>query len=74
LETGAVSHNCCGDDAQNGEAQNSCTPLCNCLNNFTTVNIVDAGILSELMFIHNLTHTNRFTEDQTEPIFRPPEA
>ena len=73
-ETGNVSHNCCSDDSQNGEPQNSCNPLCYCYNNITLVNNSPANLLLDVIFIHNLNNTKSHLEGQTDPIFRPPEA
>ena len=73
-ETSAVSHNCCNDDTQNGKAQNSCTSLCNCFNNFPLINFIPADIFLDVIFIHNLTNTKSYIEGQTKRIFRPPEV
>lgn len=73
-ETGNVSHNCCNDDAQNGEAKNSCSPLCYCYNNITLVNNSPANSLLDVISIQNPTNTKFYIEGQTESIFRPPEV
>lgn len=74
VQTDSVEHNCCSGELPNDENQNTCTPLCHCFNMLTLHNITLKSMSLEVKFIHYQTHLNKFTEEQTEPVFRPPIA
>jgi hypothetical protein len=70
----SIQYNYCCDSASGEENQNNCTPLCQCFNILTLPNISLNNLSLEVKFIHYHSNTNKFIEQQTEPVFRPPIA
>lgn len=68
-----VEHNCCGD-SEESRSGNTCNPICHCFGTLTLPNIIPSNLSLEVKFIHYHSDTNKFIEEQTEPVFRPPIA
>ncbi len=72
VQTDSIEHNCCSGELPNEENHNDCTFLCHCFNNLSLNSISSESLSLEVKFIHYHSNTNKFNEEQTESIFRPP--
>ena len=74
VQKDTIEQNCCSGNLPNEENHDTCTPLCRCFNNMSLNSISSPSLSLEVKFIHYHTDTNKFNEEQTESIFRPPIA
>jgi hypothetical protein len=65
-------HNCCSDTSSSEESENPCNPICHCFNTLTLSATALYSFSLEVKSLHYHSITNKFIEEQTEPVFRPP--